>query len=99
MWQPWRPPRRGLWRSLPSPLRSRRRCALARDILEIPYQEIAEQVKVIHNKIKFKEAPLYLPEIVMSYPEIQIIQIEKEQTHKDPVLPVMSSPYREDAME
>ena len=53
--------------------------------LEIPYQEIAEQVKVIHNKIKFKEAPLYLPEIVMSYPEIQIIQIEKEQTHKDPV--------------
>ena len=37
---------------------------------------IDEAVKAIHERIKFCEAPLYLPEIVSAYPDLRLIPDE-----------------------
>lgn len=46
------------------------------DFLKIPYTKINQIIKTIHTRTNFKEAPLYLPEIIVNYPEIQIIQTD-----------------------
>jgi len=44
---------------------------------QIDIEKIDESIRTIHENIHLKEAPLYLPEIAVSYPQIQFLPIEK----------------------
>jgi IrrE N-terminal-like domain len=48
-----------------------------RTLCSVDRQEIAALVEQIHQKIGFREAPLYLPELLMIYPEISLPEDQK----------------------
>ena len=49
-----------------------------------PSEGIIDQtVRAIHEKIKFTEAPLYLPEIATAYPELKLVPINPEKDETD----------------
>jgi hypothetical protein len=52
---------------------------------------IDEIVAGIHAKINFQEAPLYLPEVVASYPEIELNSVESGSSESDEARSVVST--------
>ncbi len=58
---------------------------------------INKVVKEIHQKIDYKEAPLYLPEVVAAYPKLQLMSFTPKSD--DAVEWVISRPGKENAME
>lgn len=54
-----------------------------RKYFDINEQMIDQVVAEIHEKINFQEAPLYLPEIVTAYPEIELNPVERAANTSD----------------
>ncbi len=50
-------------------------------------QAINDAVKEIHSKINLQEAPLYLPEVIASYPEMSMLAEDSEKTFADIAVP------------
>lgn len=53
-----------------------------RKYFDVNELEIDAVVAAIHTKINFQEAPLYLPEVVTAYPEIELNPVERAE-HED----------------
>lgn len=58
-----------------------------KNLFDINADAIAQVVAQIHERINFKEAPLYLPEIVTSYPNIELIPVEKSDQFEGSMFP------------
>lgn len=57
---------------------------------------IDELVRSIHEKIDFKEAPLYIPEVVAAYPSLKIIAHQGLDTNADATVPEIKHSKLED---